>query len=134
MSADNTLTPVLPTRFHFSNLTQYKRNNNLSFLKDAFVSVFTPSRYQSALSDGLISLVQEETLDESWIPVTEKEWREQKDNDLEFDQTSQNKKVISLKLMKVNFYQAAACYLLKMLKSISFEINYLRSLRLSPNS
>jgi len=55
-----------------------------SFLKDAFVSVFTPSRYQSALSDGLISIVQEETLDESWIPVTEKEWREQQDSENEF--------------------------------------------------
>merc|ERR1711931_319123 len=55
-----------------------------SFLKDAFVSVFTPSRYQSALSDGLITIVQEETLDESWIPVTEKEWREQQDNENEY--------------------------------------------------
>ena len=83
--------------------------NLFSFLKDAFVSVFTPSRYQSgqafsqkllhfigslfrvpiwklllALSDGLITIVQEETLDESWIPVTEKEWREQQDNENEY--------------------------------------------------
>merc|ERR1712168_90722 len=55
-----------------------------SFLKDAFASVFTPSRYQTALSDGLITIVQEETLDESWIPVTEKEWREQQDNENEY--------------------------------------------------
>ena len=38
----------------------------------------------SALSDGLISIVQEETLDESWIPVTEKEWREQQDSENEY--------------------------------------------------
>ena len=31
----------------------------------------------------MISIVQEETLDESWIPVTEKEWREQQDTENE---------------------------------------------------
>jgi hypothetical protein len=39
----------------------------------------------------LISIVQEETLDESWIPVTEKEWREQQDSENEYITKKVNK-------------------------------------------
>lgn len=57
------------------------------------MSVFVPSRYKSAVSDGLISIVQEETLDDSWIPITQKEWRVRQENE-EDGTLPEDKKVI----------------------------------------
>jgi len=47
-----------------------------SFLKDAIFAVFSPDKLRAPVPQRLISMVEEETLDQSWIPVTELEWKE----------------------------------------------------------
>jgi len=47
-----------------------------SFLKDAIFAVFSPEKLRAPVPQRLIAMVEEETLDQSWIPVTELEWKE----------------------------------------------------------
>jgi len=46
-----------------------------SFVKDAMFAVFSPDKFRTPVPEKLISMVESETLDQSWIPVTEAEWK-----------------------------------------------------------
>merc|ERR1712062_4358 len=51
-----------------------------SFLKDAIISVCSPSQFITPIPETLMNIVEGETLHHSWIPVTEAEWKRKQEN------------------------------------------------------
>jgi len=51
-----------------------------SFLKDAIVSVCSPSQFVTPIPETLMNIVEGQTLHHSWIPVTEAEWKRKQEN------------------------------------------------------